>query len=257
MIMDNKPTTVIVQQAEESERQLVERAIASLSQSNWDVGECASRWTTKFAKGRGDEQFGNLIGLSRSQVQQCRQVYETYGDVRDLYPSLAFNHFYVARGWDDAEECLAWAEENQARVSEMIAWRRMNGGEDMDAVNDHFATSEPESSSCQNLAGSECPDSTDVDSGHRDDDEIQAAGQAEGFEDVADVDPYQRPPSTVVSTPRDFEDEPDDHLVADPAKQFRDVVRAFRAAIRMYQPHVSQSELAAELRRLADEIEGS
>ena len=235
MIMGNKPTTAIVQQAEETERQLVDRAIASLSQSSWDVGECASRWTTKFAKGRGDEQFGSLIGLSRSQVQQCRQVYETFGDVRELYPSLAFNHFYVARNWTDSEECLAWAEENRARVSEMVAWRRMNGGEDTEDENDHFATSLPEPSSCQNLA-----DDADDEPEH-----------------VADADPYQKPPSTVVSTPRDFPEKPE--KPAEPVERagMRDILAAIREAVKVIHSGAESRMMAFELRRLADEIEGA
>jgi hypothetical protein len=240
--LGEKPIAAIVQQAEESERQLVERAIASLSRSNWDVGECAARWTTRFAKGRGDEQFANLVGVSRSQVQQCRQVYEIFGDVRDLYPSLKFDHFYVARNWDDSQECLAWAEENQARVSEMVAWRRMNGGEDTEDENDHFATSEP--SSCQNLAEDEATCTSD----------LQV--------DVQDVDPYVKPPSTVVSTPRDFPAaaekpakpvEPVENL----CDELRDILAAFRSTMQLLRGEAERQAMIVELRRMADEIEGA
>ena len=32
----------------------------------------------------------------------------------------------TALSWDDAAECLSWADENQASTREMVAWRRMN-----------------------------------------------------------------------------------------------------------------------------------
>lgn len=249
-MIDHKPATAIVQQADETERQLVERAIASLSSSNWDVGECASRWTVKFSNGRSDEQFGNLIGLSRSQVQLCRQVYETFGDVRDEYPSLKFNHFYVARGWDNSEECLAWAEENRASIAEMKAWRRMNGGE-VDDENDHFATAIPDDA-CQNLADEERPESTDVKSGRNEPTDQESLH-------VGEADPYQKPPSTVVSTPRDFPDDPEPAAVpVDPlCHEMRDIVTALRTATKLLRGGAERRAMVAELRRLADEIEGA
>ena len=117
----------------ESEEQLVQTARDAISRCNWLVGECAAKWTRRYAKGRTDADFAAMVGLSPDQVYQRRRVWETFADVADNYPSLKWSHFYVALNWDDAPECLAWAEENQATVAEMKAWRRLQHGEDLTA----------------------------------------------------------------------------------------------------------------------------
>jgi len=120
----------------ESEEQLVERAQRALSSCNWEIGECASRWTTKFAKGRTDADFGALIGLSSDQVYQRRRVWETFGDVNENYEGLRWSHYYTCLNWDDAAECMQWASEMQATVAEMKAWRRAQHGEDLSTPGD-------------------------------------------------------------------------------------------------------------------------
>jgi hypothetical protein len=115
----------------DSETALITRAQSALSQCNWVVGECAAQWTQKYAKGRTDADFGNLIGLSGDQVYQRRRVWETFADVHETYGDIKWSHFYSALTWDDAAECLQWANENQATVQEMKAWRRAQHGEDL------------------------------------------------------------------------------------------------------------------------------
>ncbi len=122
-----------IQGAPESESELISRAQTAVSQCNWVVGECAARWTQRYAKGRTDADFGQLVGLSGDQVYQRRRVWETFGDVKSNYPTLKWSHFYVSLNWDDAPECLQWAEENQATVAELKMWRRtLHGAEAMD-----------------------------------------------------------------------------------------------------------------------------
>ncbi|MCA8985730.1 MAG: hypothetical protein KDA66_11560 [Planctomycetaceae bacterium] len=115
----------------ESEETLLEKARGALSNCNWIVGECAALWTDRYARGRTDAEFGALVGLTSDQVFQRRRVWQTFHDVKDLYAGLKWSHFYVALNWDDASECLSWARENQATVSEMRAWRRSIHGEDL------------------------------------------------------------------------------------------------------------------------------
>lgn len=113
------------------EEQLIERARKALSDCNWTVGECAAIWTKRYARGRNDQAFAELIGLSADRVYQRRRVWETFSDVRESYSKLSWSHFYAATSWDDAAECLAWAEEMGATVAEMRAWRRAHHGEDL------------------------------------------------------------------------------------------------------------------------------
>ncbi len=115
----------------DSEEQLITRAQEALSSCNWVIGECASQWTERYGKGRTDSDFGSMIGLSGDQVFQRRRVWETFADVHQAYPSLKWSHFYVAINWDDASECLQWANEMEATIAEMKAWRRANNGEDL------------------------------------------------------------------------------------------------------------------------------
>jgi len=105
----------------ETEKELIQRAQTAVSQ--WG--------TKKFARGRTDADFGELVGMSGDQVYQRRRVCETFTDVRDNYSALKWSHFYIALNWDDAAECLSWANENEATIAEMKAWRRLQRGEDV------------------------------------------------------------------------------------------------------------------------------
>ena len=122
-------STVI--EVQETEQELISTAQVALSNCNWTVGECAAKWTSRYSKGRTDADFGALVGLSGDQIYQRRRVWESFADVCENYTSLKWSHFYVAVTWSDSAECLAWAEENQATVAEMKAWRRMQNGEDL------------------------------------------------------------------------------------------------------------------------------
>ena len=115
----------------ESEDQLISRAQLALSSCNWTLGECAALWTKRYAKGRTDAAFGEMIGLSADQIYQRRRVWETFGDVHSQYTHLKWSHFYAALNWDDAAACLGWGDEIQATVAEMRAWRRAQHGEDL------------------------------------------------------------------------------------------------------------------------------
>lgn len=124
----------------ESEEDLISRAQHAVSQCNWSVGECACKWTQKYARGRTDADFAAMLGLSADQVFQRRRVWETFADVHVDYRSLKWSHFYAALNWDNAPECLQWADENDATVAEMKAWRRALRGEDLttEAVDDEW-----------------------------------------------------------------------------------------------------------------------
>ncbi len=115
----------------DTEEGLIQTASHAVNQCRWVVGECAARWTKKYAKGRTDADFAALIGVSGDQVFQRRRVWETFSDVRETYLKLKWSHFYAALNWDDAPECLTWAEETDATVAEMKAWRRALRGEDL------------------------------------------------------------------------------------------------------------------------------
>lgn len=117
--------------AGETEAQLIATAQEAVSQCRWVVGECAAKWTARYARGRTDADFATLIGLTSDQVYQRRRVWETFAAARGDFPQLKWSHFYTALTWDDAAECLKWAADMQATVAEMRAWRRAQRGEDL------------------------------------------------------------------------------------------------------------------------------
>lgn len=122
---------VFVQTADDREYYLIRTAQVAVNTGNWIVGQCASEWLSEYGRGRTDEQFGELIGLSRTQVQQRRQVWESFGKIHTRFKTITWTHFREALQWDDAEACLEWAEECNATVAEMRAWRRAQRGEDL------------------------------------------------------------------------------------------------------------------------------
>jgi len=128
---DLTPAVAIVQQADETEQQLIERAASSVSGSAWEVGECALLWTQRYANGRTDEAFADRIGVSQQQINLRRLVYQAFADVYNSYCKLKWSHFAASLTWNDASEYLAWAEENEATVAEMKAYRRMQNFEDL------------------------------------------------------------------------------------------------------------------------------
>jgi len=129
-LFDGPDAPAIVQE-EQSEQQLIETSRAADSAAAWVVGECAFLWTQKYAKGRKDSDFARMIGMESEQVAQRRRVYEAFADVRVSYTCMKFSHFRAALAWDDSAECLAWADENGANVAEMMAFHRMQNGEDL------------------------------------------------------------------------------------------------------------------------------
>lgn len=110
-------STVVVEQSELQAEQ-------ETSDANWEVGRLAAEWVRKYSRGLCDADFGLLVGLSADQVYRCRRVWETFGDVYKKFPNLQWAHFYAAMNWQNAHECLTWANEVQARVPEMRAWHR-------------------------------------------------------------------------------------------------------------------------------------
>ena len=158
----------------EDERACIQRAQAAVSESAWVVGECAYEWTKQWSRGRTDADFGLLVGLSGDEIYKRRRVWEVFGETASKR-NLSFTHHYVAMNWEDANECLEWAEENEASVAEMKAWRRAVHGEDLTTESDD-----------------DLPD-----------DEIDAADvPAEDYEPYRDPDPPPPPPTTTVPTPK-------------------------------------------------------
>lgn len=126
---------VQVEQQEQSQQQLLQRIRQADSQTKWHTGECISALKQRYHL--TDEQIAQQTELSRETITQRRLVWETFADCKSIYNHLSWTHYYVALSWDDAPECLQWADELQASVSEMKAWRRSQHGADLSEPDEH------------------------------------------------------------------------------------------------------------------------
>jgi hypothetical protein len=248
--MDIANPPAVVRQAEQTEQQIVEAVKAAIEQIDdckWTVGRLAHEWTERYANGRTDEDFAKLVGLSRANVQQRRQVFATYGDVCKTFCKLSWSHFLVVLDWNDADEWLASANDNRWSVATMKRMREI-----------------------QNRAD-------------RGEDLSQPAEPVEDeSEHVADVDPYKPEPSIVKPTPKVTNSEPqlvtrnttetsatagdtatvpkvtnsDPQLVTAPSVQHAiDNIAALVVALKPQLEADTSQTLAAQLRRWADEID--
>lgn len=141
---NNKPEAAVHQQAEETEQQLIERVKRAKSQCDWTVGEAASTWCEKFARGRTESAFADLVGVSRQSVNFKRRVYERFREFATRVATLSFYHFREALAWHDAEEWLEQAEADGWSVREMV-----------EAHDQHYdtdpVTEEQDEDECQDL----------------------------------------------------------------------------------------------------------
>lgn len=120
---------VMEQTADDTEHNLLNRAKQLAHQNSWEIGELAAEWHQRYAKGRTDAFFGDAIGLTEDQVYQRRRVWELFGKRRAEFTHCRWSHFREAISWDDALECLEWAESSEATTREMSAWRKAKRGE--------------------------------------------------------------------------------------------------------------------------------
>ena len=93
-----------------------------VSDSRWVIGKLAAETGMEF------QAIASAVGVPVETVMSAVQVHNAFFDVRESYQNLFWDHFYVARSWDDFAECLQWADENRATAMEMKAWRRAQHG---------------------------------------------------------------------------------------------------------------------------------
>lgn len=247
--------SAIVQQIEETEQQLIDRAQTAINTSNWTIGECAAKWTSKYARGRTDADFGAKIGITGEQVRQRRAVWERFGGNSNTvleFPGLKWSHFYVAIQWDDATDCLSWACEMQATVAEMKAWRRAQRGEDLSEP-----SVPPESMIPEDSATGRASPPSDVDPVEAetrpsdpvaDDTGEEGAAAAEDAPYSANRPVARQPRSTppeIVENPLDFE----------PPPELLKSIESFERSVLKVQGTSSREYLASRLRKIAKRLE--
>lgn len=134
-----RPTIEIVERADETEQQVIARAVSAREaegQAWYTIGECAAAWCERYAAGRTDADFADLIGSARQRVNEAKRVWQRFGSiVRTSGQNLSYSHFVTALGWDDAETYLELAVECGLSVDGMQKRRnidrRIDSGEDL------------------------------------------------------------------------------------------------------------------------------
>ena len=234
-----------VADVQETEQELISTAQLALSSCNWTVGECATKWTSRYSRGRTDADFGALVGLSGDQIYQRRRVWESFADVTDSYAKLKWSHFYVALTWSDSAECLAWAEENQATVAEMKAWRRMQNGEDLtveaeadlDVNSSAAGFGEPivhlTPEGFGNSDGAR-PTSDSLDESHASENQIQAVpGEADAAHGDQPYSPYKTGATSVPPESTEGAPESTGPALLNPEQAFKKITTALERCTRM------------------------
>lgn len=260
--MDVTNPPAVVQQAEDTEQQLIDRASHAVRGANIEIGRCASLWTTRFANGRGDAAFAELIGSSQQRVNEARRVYETFGELPET-GKLSWSFFVYALRSDDPEDAIEVAEQNRMTVDEFRAWLRMLNGENLRQPANPDDDDTPEdvctAEGCQDDNGG-----------------MEPAGLPDGVRladdqpHVGAVDPHKKPPSTAVNTPSDFEKEPtrthqpvpdddDDEPAISPEAILMTLSNRVESLLNSWterQPPLTlRQKMAAKLHRIAEQME--
>ena len=97
-----------------------------ISMTNWEKGKLIHHWRAKLVENvlprqvYSDESLAKRLGnVSGQHIGRLRRVYERFNTVFETYSGLYWSHFQAVLDWDDAEDWLADASENQWSVATM------------------------------------------------------------------------------------------------------------------------------------------
>ncbi len=97
-----------------------------ISMTNWEKGKLIHNWRTKLVENGlprqvySDESLAKRLGnVSGQHIGRLRRVYERFSGTFEQYTGLFWSHFQAVLDWDDAENWLADASENQWSVATM------------------------------------------------------------------------------------------------------------------------------------------
>ena len=97
-----------------------------ISMTNWEKGKLIHNWRSKLIETGvprqvySDESLAKRLGnVSGQHIGRLRRVFERFGDTFEQYSSLFWSHFQAVLDWDDAENWLNDASENQWSVATM------------------------------------------------------------------------------------------------------------------------------------------
>lgn len=96
----------------------------TVSETNWHIGERATSWMRCAIPSQPLREFARQVGIAETHAWDCYCVFDQFGESRDRYPNLTWQHFSEAVDWDDASDCLQWANSCNASPNQMAAYHR-------------------------------------------------------------------------------------------------------------------------------------
>jgi hypothetical protein len=117
-----------------TEHDIIERTRRAMSDALWELGETGAKWLASHARFRPLSVWAAVVGVEPARMELCVKVWETFSDVRMSLQYLHWAHFRAALDWEDPMSSLQWANDINATVAEMKAWRRAQSGEDLSVV---------------------------------------------------------------------------------------------------------------------------
>lgn len=115
----------MAQTDENDELTLIREAQKAISDTNWTLGRVADAWLTNFANGESLEKLAQILKTNHAWLVAYCRVWRRFANERAKFPHLRWVHFLMVEDFDDWQECLEWANEHQATVEEMFAWRML------------------------------------------------------------------------------------------------------------------------------------
>lgn len=95
-----------------------------VSKTNWEKGKVIHSWRARLQEAGfprrvcSDDAISQRIGnVSPQHVGRLRRVYERFGE-EEMLPNLYWSHYQAALDWDDADEWLQKASEEQLSVAQ-------------------------------------------------------------------------------------------------------------------------------------------
>ena len=97
-----------------------------ISMTNWEKGKLILKWRSKLMENGlprqvySDESLAKRLGnVSGQHIGRLRRVYERFNITFEKFSGLFWSHFQAVLDWDDADDWLANASENQWSVATM------------------------------------------------------------------------------------------------------------------------------------------
>lgn len=123
-----------------------------VSQTNWEKGKVINTWRNRLIDAGlprtvySDDAIAKRIGnVSGQHVGRLRRVFEQFGE-SDRFPNLYWSHYQAALDWEDANDWLSKANEENLSVASMriARWEKYGAPADRKPKENEIVDAEPD-----------------------------------------------------------------------------------------------------------------